>query len=60
MNKITVLVEYVPSQKRVMVRAAWNGDGEYLEPLERDNRQNYVSVFAGVDMKHHVGFSSIS
>lgn len=58
-DTITVLIEYVPSQKRVMVRAAWRDGKEYLEPLEPDNKQNYVSVFDGVDMKYHTGFQGL-
>lgn len=54
---ITVLIEYFPQQKRVIVRGAWIGTPTTLEPLEPDNQQNYVKVFAGVDMKYHSGFS---
>ncbi len=56
---ITVLLEYVPSKESVIVRAAWDGDGQTLEPLDEGNTQNYVTVFEGIDMKHHVGFSGL-
>ncbi len=60
MVTITVLIEYVPAQQRVMVRAAWTTDGShYLEPLSPENQQNYVKVFAGVDMKYNVGFRNL-
>lgn len=54
---ITVLIEYSNMQGRVIVRSAWSGKPEYLEPLEPGNQQNYVKVFDGVDMKYGVGFN---
>lgn len=54
---ITVLIEYSPKQKRVIVRGAWSGTPTTLEPFDPDNQQNYVKVFDGVDMKYHAGFS---
>jgi hypothetical protein len=58
---MTVLIEYVPSQSRVMVRGVWRKE-EYkpVAPLLPDNVQNAVHVFLGVDMKFNVGFAGLT
>lgn len=57
---LTVLLEYSPTQQRVMVRGVWpEGEQAYRKPLEAENQQNYVRVFEGVDMKANVGFAGL-
>ena len=60
MKQITVLLEFAQEENRVMVRAAWSGKSERLEPLAPGNQQNYVVVFDGVPMKSPVGFTGVS
>lgn len=56
----TVVIEYSPSQKRVVVRGVWPDDAPVLKPLEEGNQQNYVKCFEGIDHKAHVGFTGLS
>lgn len=57
----TVLIEYSPTDKRVMVRGVWwSGDAlPTLKPLAPGNQQNWVDCFEGVDMGKNVGFSDL-
>lgn len=58
---LTVLIEYSPTQQRIMVRGAWEqGKGPAnIAPLAPENTQNFVKVFEGVDMKSNVGFAGL-
>lgn len=57
---LTVVIEYVPEQKRVIVRGVWvKGEVSAVEKLTPDSTQNYVDVFEGVDMRWNVGFGGL-
>lgn len=56
---LVVVIEYSPSQQRVMVRGAWPMDAVLPGRLAPENRQNRVRVFLGVDMKANVGFAGL-
>lgn len=59
---LTVLIEYSPSTTRVIVRGVWlKGRGPSdTAPLEPGNRQNFVDVFEGIDMKvRGTGFTGL-
>ena len=55
-----VVLEYIPSQDRVLVRGVWR-DKDYkpVPLLIDDDIQNVIRVFENVDMKFHVGFSGL-
>lgn len=58
MTTLTVLIEYDPLQKRVIVRGAGN-QLRILPKLRPQNQQNYVEVFPDTDMGDHVGFTGL-
>lgn len=56
-----VLLEYIPTEKRVVVRGVWrDGKQQKLAPIFEGNPQNYVRVFEGFDnMCNGVGFTGL-
>jgi hypothetical protein len=56
---LKVVIEYSPTQQRVMVRGVFPHDTPTPEPLAPENQQNIVRVFEGVDMGPNVGFAGL-
>lgn len=56
-NIITVCIEYITSENRVVFRCAWIGAGQIIEKLHPDNKQNYIKSFAGIPMRLPVGIT---
>ncbi len=53
---VTVVIEYSPTQRRVMVRGVFR-DGQQMPPLlATENKQNRVRVLVGMDMGAAPGF----
>ncbi len=56
---VTVVIEYSPTQRRVMVRGVFR-DGQLMPaPLETENKQNRVRVLVGHDMGAAPGFAGL-
>lgn len=57
---VTVVLEYIPSQFRVVIRGCFLQKGFVpLPKLTPDSIQNNVDIFAGVDMKFTGVFSGL-
>jgi hypothetical protein len=56
---VTVVIEYSPSQSRVMVRGVFAEGQPLPAPLAPENRQNHVRCFLGADMGTNVGFAGL-
>jgi len=56
-DPVCTVIEYSPSQNRVMVRGIYEMTDPMPKKLHTDNTQNRVSCFLGLDMGAHVGFS---
>lgn len=55
---LTAILEYDPNANRIFVRGVFS-DAKLApkEPIQKENKVNYVSVFENVDMGKHVGFT---
>lgn len=56
---LTVVIEYSPTQRRVMVRGVFRDGQPMPAPLETENRQNRVRVFVGMNMGAAPGFAGL-
>lgn len=57
---IKVLLEYSPSQQRVMMRGCFMDGQQIPEKLSPDNTQNVVQCFLGLVKHNGVGFSGLT
>lgn len=56
---VIVVIEYSPSQRRVMVRGAFRQGAPLPAPLAPENQQNRVRVFLDADMGSAPGFAAL-
>ena len=57
---VTVVIEYSPTQRRVMVRGVFRKYDVFPSPLAPENQQNRVQVFVGHDMGSAPGFVGLN
>lgn len=56
---LIVVLEYSPTQQRVMVRGVWEDGRRLPEPLEPGNVQNCIRVFENVTMGSPTGMTGL-
>ncbi len=56
---VTVVIEYSPTQRRVMVRGVFRDGQPMPAPLVAENKQNRVQVFVGMNMGSAPGFMGL-
>jgi hypothetical protein len=57
---VKIVIEYSPSQERVIVRGVFFEDSPKVPLLDQENIQNHIKCFFDVPLSTKVGFAGLS